>query len=259
MGSQSNTIKMKEDDQTQGTGIVKPMDDDILSGRGAGVNLHPGNQFFRSIIQQNKQSYIEGDPGEKKRIIKKIVETVTKHGRFLKQDPKTELWQPITIDEVRKKTGQALRENAPAIKKQRNEIKEKMKLVHQLKAVLPNYLQSRNERESISLRSKSPPQTTSSYSSPLLGANTANLLWTRMNMLQEKQEQLKRKQRELEDEHNELMQYLYQMSAPLTTPAPLNSMEILFKTGNSSCSDSESDHMIYAPTQKRRRIVDPGH
>merc|ERR1712165_453667 len=109
-------------------GLVKPMKNDILSGRGAGVNLHPGNVFFRSLIQGNKATYIAADPGEKKRIIKRLVTTAFQRGRFMKQDPKTELWVPISVDEAKRKTGQALRENAPAIKKQQN----KNKLLHQV-------------------------------------------------------------------------------------------------------------------------------
>merc|ERR1719323_1442729 len=60
--------------QTSSGGMTKPMNNDILSGRGAGVNLHPGNIFFRSLIQSGKDAYIAADPGEKKRIIKQIVE-----------------------------------------------------------------------------------------------------------------------------------------------------------------------------------------
>merc|ERR1712038_1542947 len=124
---------------------VKPRDEDILSGRGAGVNLHPGNVFFRKLIQANKQKYIRGDPGEKKRIIKKIVEVAENHGRFLKQDLKTELWLPISTDDARKKTGQALRENAPAIKKQQSEMRKKMQYGHA--AALQSLLPHRHEME----------------------------------------------------------------------------------------------------------------
>lgn len=272
---QPSTIKIGEENDlnetrnesyaAEGAGVLKPMKDDILSGRGAGVNLHPGNVFFRSLIQEHKRSYIEGDPGAKKRIIKQIVEITVKRGRFLKQDPVTELWQPITIEEARKKTGQALRENAPAIKKQRSEIKQKLHLAQQLKAVLPNYLSPKNETESSSLGSRSPPEMMSpSYASPIMSTHATNLLWSRMNMLQEKQEQLKRKQRELEDEQNQLTQYFYQMTAALTKPTPMNPMtpmtpmNLLFRAANDSGSDSETDQ-IYSQSQKKRRIIFPGH
>ncbi len=260
-GNDLNENSNEESSAASG-GVVKPMKDDILSGRGAGVNLHPGNVYFRSLIQKHKQSYIEGDPGAKKRIIKQIHEMTTKRGRFLKQDPETELWQPITVEEARKKTGQALRENAPALKKQRSDIKQKLQLAQQLKAVLPDYLSTpRNETESSSLGSRSPPEMmTPSYAPPaMMSAHATNLLWSRMNMLQEKQEQLKRKQRELEDEQNQLTQYFYQMTATLSKPAPMTPMNMLFRAANDSGgSDSETDQM-YDRSQKRRRIIFPGH
>jgi len=239
-------------------GVVKPRDEDILSGRGAGVNLHPGNVFFRKLIQANKQKYIRGDPGEKKRIIKKIVEVAENHGRFLKQDLKTELWLPISTDDARKKTGQALRENAPAIKKQQSEMKKKMQYGHA--AALQSLLPHRHEMEVMG--GPTPPhspQITNNFGpSPVLShSSPTNILWSRMNMLQEKQEQLKRKQRELEDEQNQLMQYFYQMTASLTKPSPVHSTYFM-NPSNDCSSDSDSDYM-YSRGQKKRRIIVPGH
>ena len=34
--------------------IMKPSGNDVLSGRGAGFNQHPGNEHFRRIIEQQK-------------------------------------------------------------------------------------------------------------------------------------------------------------------------------------------------------------
>mmetsp|Transcript_5250 Transcript_5250/g.7777 ORF Transcript_5250/g.7777 Transcript_5250/m.7777 type:complete len:333 (-) Transcript_5250:112-1110(-) len=250
-------------------GMVKPMNNDILSGRGAGVNLHPGNIFFRSLIQSGKAAYIAADPGEKKRIIKHIVEVAFKHGRFLKQDPKTNLWTPITIDEAKKKTGQALRENAPAIKKQRDELKQKIQLAEQLTS-RPTFLPSmRKEAEMLPMVSPPLTEMTPNYASPIVSPtptqlNASHLLWSRMNTLQDKQEQLKRKQRELEDEQNQIMQYFYQMTATMTKPTPLapmtamNPLDFLYTrttATSDSSSDSETDQ-IYTQTHKKRRVID---
>jgi DNA repair exonuclease SbcCD ATPase subunit len=250
--------------------MTKPMNNDILSGRGAGVNLHPGNMFFRSLIQSGKDAYIAADPGEKKRIIKQIVEAATKSGRFLKQDPKTELWVPISLEEAKRKTGQALRENAPAIKKQQDEIKQKLKLVNQLQSARPNCLPPiTKEIETVpvsapaSVISPTLTQMASNYvPPPIMPTNppqlsATHLLWTRMNVLNEKQEQLKRKQRELEDEQSQIMQCFFQMSAPMTTPmAPL---DFLYNGARSDIgSDSETDQ-IYAQSHKKRRIIDTRH
>lgn len=245
----SNNNDSSDDESSQTNGVMSPNDEDILSGRGAGVNLHPGNVFFRKLIQANKAIYLKADPGEKKRIIRRIVEKAQTHGRFLKQDPDSELWTKISSDEARKKTGQALRENGPAIKKQHKEhMKRKYEAqfsslpaatyvaLQQTRSSSPmksndvcsNRLKS-NAAASVAARDASTSSSSSLQSalpsslpsSVATAANTVttNLLWSRMNMLQEKQEQLKRKQRELEDEQNELMQCFYQLTALSTSNA----------------------------------------
>ena len=143
-------------------GVYTPKEQDILSGRGAGVNLHPGNVFFRKLIQSNKKRYVQADPGEKKRIIRRIVEATEAKGRFLKQDPKTELWTRISTEEARKKTGQALRENAPAIKREQDELKKKKYEISALSA-LPSILSHGNRHQLEELNALS-----SSLSSPSL-------------------------------------------------------------------------------------------
>jgi hypothetical protein len=110
--------------KNQGFGIVTPHQHDILSGRGNGANQHPGNVFFRHLIHKYKHHYIHTGPSEKKLITKKIVEEVQQRnppGRFLKQSNETELWDCLDIDKVLKKTGQALREKAPELKKRARE------------------------------------------------------------------------------------------------------------------------------------------
>lgn len=116
--------------KNQGFGIVTPHQHDILSGRGNGANQHPGNIFFRNLIHKYKHHYIHTGPSEKKLITKRIVEEVQQRepsGRFLKQNPETELWDCLDIDKVLKKTGQALREKAPELKKRARE-EYKMKI-----------------------------------------------------------------------------------------------------------------------------------
>lgn len=159
--NQSETSEEASHDNHQG--IPVPVDKDILSGRGAGVNLHPGNVFFRKLVLEHKQKYIKADPGEKKRIIKSIAKDACAYGRFLKQDTRTDQWVRLSNEEVRKKVGQALRENAPAIKKKhdREVLKRKLELqvaAHQLQA-LPAILSQRTEMDL--LRSMNPPHVNS--------------------------------------------------------------------------------------------------
>ena len=243
--SSNRSNESDEDSQSSNTttpsGVLNPNDEDILSGRGAGVNLHPGNVFFRKLISANKGIYLKADPGEKKRIIRRIVEKAQSHGRFLKQDPTTELWTKITSEEARKKTGQALRENGASVKKQHKA--QMMKKYEAQFSNLPTYdaLQQQNTTSTTNSKSASvspytspsnpstnpmkrnrdiPLSTLSQSSAPTPSSSAAaaaqfstNLLWARMNTLQEKQEQLKRKQRELEDEQHQLMQCFYQLTA----------------------------------------------
>jgi len=97
-----------------------PHPHDILSGRGNGANQHPGNIFFRCLIQRYKHRYIHTGPSEKKSITKRIVDDVFSRdppGRFLKQASDSEEWEVLDYEKVLKKTGQALREKAPELKR----------------------------------------------------------------------------------------------------------------------------------------------
>ena len=105
--------------------ITSPHHHDILSGRGNGANQHPGNIYFRNLITKNKYQYIHTGPSEKKLITKRIVAAIATRnppGRFLKQNPQTELWEELDTEKVLKKTGQALREKAPELKRKSLEL-----------------------------------------------------------------------------------------------------------------------------------------
>jgi len=264
--------------------VVKPKENDILSGRGTGVNLHPGNVFFRQLIQSKKALYVKSDPGTKKRIIRDIVELATQHGRFLKQDPETELWVAISGEEVKKKTGQALRENAPAMKKLNKQKSDEMRrnmTIAQLASManfIPSELESITTASTVTTPTMSVPSTAQSQLHQIrnsmnhlggaasfgLSTHSQNhLLWSRMNLLSEKQEQLKRKQRELEDEQNRLMQYFYQMTAASALSPPLSSFskssQALFETRNvGDRQESKLGDNIYSRAEKKRRIMVPG-
>ena len=94
-------------------------ENDILSGRGRGPNSHSGNVYYRELIKSEKLAYVNGNPREKKFIISKIlnkIESMKPPGRFLKEG-KNNNWELVCPDEARKKTAQALRENAVKIRK----------------------------------------------------------------------------------------------------------------------------------------------
>ena len=92
---------------------------DVLCGRGGRINSHVGNVQFRSIIQSKKSNYLVQDTSAgKTTIVAGIVNTIHAQnpaaGRFLQQDKKTRLWFEIGDAKAYTKTGQGLREGAPA-------------------------------------------------------------------------------------------------------------------------------------------------
>lgn len=101
--------------------IVDPNDNDVLCGRGGRINSHPGNIKFRDVINARKKEYLAPTTKklEKAHIAAAIVNDIRAMeppGRFLKEDRDTGLWFDIGDAKAIKKTGQALREDAPDIR-----------------------------------------------------------------------------------------------------------------------------------------------
>ena len=258
-------------------GIRTAENEDILSGRGAGINAHPGNAFFRKLIQSNQQRYANADPAEKKRIIKEIHKIALSHGRFLKHDLENDAYIELTFEESRKKTAQALRENAPSIKKQlqveettAKNNKRKIDDANIAASPSPSPISRISALEQMILNLTGSPSSTSRISTleqtilnltqgSNVRAPTNNestmymslLLKCHLNVLKEKQARLKKEQRELEEEQMQLMQYLYQMTvARKTNASPLS---------NRARHESASETNIRqngGPYKKRRRIVE---
>ncbi|KAL9178933.1 hypothetical protein ACHAXT_011906 [Thalassiosira profunda] len=107
--------------QEQLTDIAKPHENDVLSGRGNFVNHHAGNEKFRKLVNHHKTAYV-ACPKAKKAIYAKIIYDEIRNmdppGRYLKQDPKTKLWNTIGEKKAIDKTRQALREGAPELLKE---------------------------------------------------------------------------------------------------------------------------------------------
>ena len=71
--------------------ITKPHPHDVLSGRGNGVNMHPGNQYFRSLVGHLKNEYVISDRSDKPMFAKLIhghIRALNPPGRFLKREKK---------------------------------------------------------------------------------------------------------------------------------------------------------------------------
>lgn len=99
-------------------GITDIQDNDVLSGRGGGTNVHPGNRFFRDLISMHRRTYLKARKNDKPDISRMIVRAIRqKKGRFLKREDATGLWYEIGDDAAREKTSQALRQRAPEMRK----------------------------------------------------------------------------------------------------------------------------------------------
>ena len=99
-------------------GIKLVRDADVLSGRGGGTNVHPGNRHFRDLINLHRRAYLKARKNDKPSISRAIVRAIRENnGRFLKRDEKTGLFFEIGDVNAREKAGQALRQRAPEMRK----------------------------------------------------------------------------------------------------------------------------------------------
>lgn len=77
---------------------------DVLSGRGGGTNVHPGNRDFRDLINKYRTIYLKAKKNDKPAISRAIVKQIrSKGGRFLKKE-KGGLYFEIGDAQAREKT-----------------------------------------------------------------------------------------------------------------------------------------------------------
>jgi len=105
--------------------FLKPVDgpneNDVLLGRGGKINNHPGNQQFRSIIEEYKERYnFATNKATKALISREVINRIAAMnppGRFLsRNNTGTSMWYEERKENSLKKTSQALREGAPRYK-----------------------------------------------------------------------------------------------------------------------------------------------
>jgi hypothetical protein len=105
--------------------ILEVEDNDVLCGRGAPSNFHPGNQRFRDIVASYQSAYLAAKRADKPDIALKVVHCIEGYGgRFLKRTKVPGVgpsghfcWQEIGEQRAYEKACQALREGAPEIRK----------------------------------------------------------------------------------------------------------------------------------------------
>lgn len=118
--------------------IANPNDKDILCGRGAPTNLHPGNQSFRKLTKQHQRLYLKTRRSDKPLIAMEILKEIKSDGgRFMKRKKQRVanqmmlgryyfVWVELSEQQAYEKTCQALREGAPKI---RHQMQQSLKVV----------------------------------------------------------------------------------------------------------------------------------
>lgn len=95
---------------TKSVGILHYNDRDVLSGRGGGTNLHPGNRYYRELILSQCSAYEEASKTMKPEISRQIIRKIReKGGRFLRKSKTDGMYFEIDESTARGKTSQALR------------------------------------------------------------------------------------------------------------------------------------------------------
>jgi hypothetical protein len=90
-------------------GSLSYADQDVLSGRGGGTNLHNGNRIYRDLILSHRETYDIASKAKKPGVSRKIVQMIRdRGGRFLRKE-KDGLYYDIGDESAREKTSQALR------------------------------------------------------------------------------------------------------------------------------------------------------
>lgn len=108
-----NIMDLKSPVRASKEGLAHYGDFDVLSGRGGGTNIHPGNRDFRDLINKYRKVYLLAKKNDKPNISMYAVNEIRKNnGRFLKKNEKSGLWYEIGDAAAREKTSQAFRQRA---------------------------------------------------------------------------------------------------------------------------------------------------
>lgn len=99
---------------------------DVLCGRGAPTNYHPGNEFFRDLVKQYQSNYLASKRADKPFVATHIVNIIqSRGGRFLRRYKRNGVswerghfvWVEVDPQKAYEKACQALREGAPEIRR----------------------------------------------------------------------------------------------------------------------------------------------
>ncbi|CAJ1954774.1 unnamed protein product [Cylindrotheca closterium] len=98
--------------EDEANAIWEPAPPDILSGRGASVNAHPGNKKFRALCFARKPEFEAGNHAAKRRVATEIVTSSFDGGkaRFLKKKGEKGPWYEMTKEQAILKACQVMRD-----------------------------------------------------------------------------------------------------------------------------------------------------
>jgi hypothetical protein len=109
------SAKIAEEDL--GDPIPEPAQQDVLSGRGASVNNHPGNKRFRALCFVRKPLFDAGNHAAKRRIATEIVDIMmtpkdgsSEGARFLKRKNDKSPYYAMTREQAISKSQQVMRD-----------------------------------------------------------------------------------------------------------------------------------------------------
>jgi hypothetical protein len=104
----SNSV-CSQDDQVSSVGPLDARPCDVLFGRGKPFQTHPGNIYFLSLIDAQRELYDIAGRGMKKEITSRIILLVKESsGRFLKKETNVG-WTEVEDDVARLKASTAFR------------------------------------------------------------------------------------------------------------------------------------------------------
>lgn len=112
--------KKKEENSPSADKII-PSKNDVLCGRGSGVNSSSGNIYFRELVREKKEEYKRAMRNMKIPITKEIISRIKNldpPGRFLIRGKDNE-WKEVNNEHAMVKTAQALREGGTSTDRDR--------------------------------------------------------------------------------------------------------------------------------------------
>jgi hypothetical protein len=118
-------IKQSLMSKYEGEAFLDPLNHFVLCGRGEQTNHHPGNISFCRLVNINKSLYHSSHRRKKGLIVTSIVQAIFYQDpprSFICKDKKSGLWVDVGIKQaIRETTSQALWENAPEKKEDKND------------------------------------------------------------------------------------------------------------------------------------------